>query len=209
MRPIYLFHAFLCLLFHASAFQTTACQKQGFCLFLNLQGNRLFFDKQIRLNRTAAVRHVSSTPPRGGGGDKSEIFKFNDEQRAVFASLASTLQLMGKLGLFVASARLVMATLQILAKKKTGPLLQILPSAILPNIFDISLAKVHLKCARVFSDMLSGEEGNDDNISSLLKALGIFEKHLKSNILPKIFKTAMTLVVVYMFVRKHTQHIVY
>jgi len=206
MRPICLFHAFLCLLFSASAFQATASKKQVFCL-LNLQGNGSFFEKQIRLKRTAAVTHDVSSTPRGGG--KSEIFKFNDEQRAVFASLASTLQLVGKLGLFVASARLVVVTIQILAKKKTGPLIQILPSAILPNIFDISLANVHLKCARVFSDMLSGEEENDDNISSLLKALGIFEKHLKSNILPKIFKTAMTLVVVYMFFRKSTQHIVY
>ena len=67
--------------------------------------------------------------------------------------------------------------------------------AILPNIADIYLAKLFLNCADAFIEIVTDHQGKaEDDITSLMRGLKLFEKALKHKRPPTILKGIAALV---------------
>jgi len=160
---------------------------------------------QLHYLATPSSKNVSVRSTLRGGDQLTESeFQFSEDQRAIFASLRRTLTILGVLGLFTSSVRLTMALCEIFQQPFTarGTLSRLIPAlfpSILPCIADISVGKVQLRLSKVFAEIESPvtkqeKLSTENDITSLLKALTIFDKHLKKKRFPTILKATAAIV---------------
>jgi hypothetical protein len=161
---------------------------------------------------------------RGGKvslASKHAYYELTEDQRAVLGRIIKSFTLLGRFNLFVACARLVLVVLDEIVMIHRHPkinvnlvnLIGLLIPKVLPNFADIGLAKVYLNCASVLNGTDTyrqresqikcsnqakreeEEEDGDDDISKLMKAIGLLEIELKGNIPPTIMKTVASVIV--------------
>ncbi len=153
---------------------------------------------------------------------KHAYYELTEDQSAVLGRIIKSFTFVGRFNLFVAYARLVLVVLDEIVMMHRRPkikmnffnLIGLLIPTVLPIFADIGLAKVYLNCASVLDgtdtyrkresqiklssqDKHEGEE--DDDISKLMKAIGLLEIELKGNIPPTIIKTVAAVIVLAMY----------